>query len=445
MTGTPGPAGARRATRVSRTAARQAKRQRAKRRQQLIGAGVVVALLLGGATYAIVAGTRGGSAHRAGSVGTGGQSDTGLLSDADFLLEADGAKKISAGTWTVATTAEGSETPERSFSCQAQRFADPAGVRTWVRTFKNTTAKTSAVEYIELSADSAGAQRAYATIRGWLSTCTMPKQRLVGSFNADGIGDHGIVAVFAEPLTGVQQRFRVLAVAGTGPATMVFEYVAAGTSPPSTAGTLGAASDALKKLCEQTGTACPRTLELRPALIRTTTEPDGFLAPIDLPVMKTLEPWVGVDVPTVQQTPECNEVTGIKTKPKRAKNRAYVAPGSKAPTEFGIDTRVLEFGTPQEANAFLGAVKDKLDHCKGSNVKTKRVLSVSDRGGVTGQTWRVTSELINGKDLTYRVGVARAGQRVTYVLFLVLKDLDISDRAFADVVARAGQRSLYFK
>src|SRR6266508_3358253 len=227
MTGTPGPAGARRATRVSRTAARQAKRQRAKRRQQLIGAGVVVALLLGGATYAIVAGTRGGSAHRAGSVGTGGQTDTSLLSDADFLLEADGAKKISAGTWTVATTAEGSETPERSFSCQAQRFADPAGVRTWVR-----------------------------------------------------------------------QRFRVLAVAGTGPATMVFEYVAAGTSPPSTAGTVGAASDALKNLCEQTGTACPRSLELKPALIRTTTEPDGFLAPIDLPVMKTLEPWVGVDVPT---------------------------------------------------------------------------------------------------------------------------------------------------
>jgi hypothetical protein len=443
MTGTPGPTGARRATRVSRTAARQAKRERAKRRQQLIGAGVVVALLLGGATYAIVAGSRDGG--RAGSAAEGGRTDSNLLGDADFLLDTEGAKKISTGTWTVANTAEGSETPERSFSCQSQRFADPAGVRTWVRSFKNAAAKSSAVEYIELSNDSGGAQRAYSAIVGWLSTCAQPRQRLVASYNAAGLGDRGIVAVFAEPLTGLQQRYRVLTVAGTGPATMVFEYVLAGTKTPATSGTVGAASEALKKLCAQTRTACPRTLELKPALIRTTNDTaPGFLIPIDLPVMKTLGPWEGVPAPSNNQT-DCSEMTQPGIKPKRAKNQAYVVPDSKAPLEFGLDTKVLEFATPQQANAFVTAVRTKLDECKGSNLKTKRVLSVNQSGGITGQTWLFTAELPNGKDLNYRVGIARAGQRVTYALFLVLKDLDISDRAFADVVARAGQRSLYFK
>jgi hypothetical protein len=444
MTGTIGPAGGRRATRVSRTAARQAKRQRAKRRQQLIGAGLVIALLLGGATYAIVAGSR-DSARRAGSAGSAG-SDSGLLKDAGFLLEADGAQKMSAGAWTVTSTASDSETPDRSFGCQAQRFADPAGVRTWVRMFKNPTAKTAAVEYIELSGDADGAQRAYSTIVSWLSACTAPPQRLVASYNADGIADRGIVAVFAEPLKGqlLQQRYRVLTVASTGPATMVFEYVATGAAPPATAGTVGAASDALKKLCLETRTGCPRTLELKPELLLASSEPPGFLAPIDLPVMPALTPWVGVDMKTNQQT-DCNETVQSKSHPKRAKARTYVTPESSAPTEFGLDTKIYEFGTSAEANAYLTAVRGTLDKCKTSNLKTKRTLVVSDHGGVTGQTWKVTSELSNGKDLIYRVGVARAGQRVVYLLFLVIDKLDFTDRAFADVVARAGQRSLSFK
>jgi hypothetical protein len=41
--------------------------------------------------------------------------------------------------------------------------------------------------------------------------------------------------------------------------------------------------------------------------------------------------------------------------------------------------------------------------------------------------------------------MASNGTRAVYILFPVLKNLDISDNAFADVLVRAAERSAAFK
>jgi hypothetical protein len=161
---------------------------------------------------------------------------------------------------------------------------------------------------------------------------------------------------------------------------------------------------------------------------------------------KVKEPWVGVDAGTNPQT-DCGETNQPKAKPTRAKARTYLPVGAKVPTELGMDTKVFEFSSPPMATTFLSGLGSTIDKCKTShsNVSTRRAVAVSGEGGVTGQTWVVRIGLPNGDALTYRVGAARAGRRVTYLLFLSLKGLDITDQAFADVTARAAHRSFSFK
>lgn len=432
-------------------AAREARRKQAKRRQQLVGAGLVIALLVGGGAYVAIAGSGGdgGKAKEAGSANPNPSSDDqrgdgGMLADDSFLLDATGAKKLAAGTWTIAATAEGAKSPERSFSCQAQRFADSSGLRTWVRQFKNST--DTAVEYVELSSDGGAAQRAYGSVLSWLGSCVTPQQRLVGSWSANGLGDRAVVAVFAQPAGAGKARYRTLTVAGTGPATMVLEHQTTAAKPPAPKPAVNAAADALAKLCKQTRSTCPRSQVTTPALLPSTDEPAGFLSAIDLPIVaKVKEPWVGVEATT--KPTDCGETTGPKTKPKRSQARTYLPVGAKVPTEFGVDTRVLDFGTVQQAGIYISQFAGILDRCKTShsNVVTKRITKVGGEGGATGQTWTVKIGLDNGSTLTYRVGAARAGNRVAYVLFLSLKGLDVSDQDFAATVARAAHRALSFK
>jgi hypothetical protein len=454
MTRSTGPVGAHRAPRVSRAAARQARRKKARRRQQMVGAGLVIALLIGGGGYAAVAGSGDDAKEAADNAQTQpppdetkrDDNDPPVLADEAFLLDADGATQISNGAWTVTNTVEGSKAPERSFTCQAQRFADPAGVRTWVRQFKSGSAQT-AVQYVELSSDNGGAQRAYSTILGWLSSCVTPKQRLLASYNADGLGERGAVAVFEQPIGRGQERYRTLAVASSGAATMVFEYVALAESQPRTAGTVGAAGAALKRMCAETGSACPHTLELKPSLLTASGEPAGFMTPIDLPVMAAInQPWVGVDS-TVNRGSGCEEINLTVAKSRKARARQYVAPEAKVPAEFGFDTMVAEFAGPTAAQAFISTVTSKVDKCATtqSNAKVKRTKPVRFRGGISGQTWRVVYDLGAAGSITYRIGIARAGQRAIHVAFPVLKNLDISDETFAAIVARAAQRSFYFR
>lgn len=435
-----------RAERTSRAAVRQARRKRTRRRQQLFGIAVVVALLIGGGAYVVWAGSRnnGGPAAQAG----GGQTqrgDTSMLAKDTFLLDADGAKKMSDGSWQVSATNEGVQVPERSFTCQAQRFADPAGLRTWVRQFKN--GDSTATEYVELSADGGAAGKAYDTVINWLATCVTPQQRLVTSYTADGLGDRGTVAVFAQPVGGGNERYRTLTVTGTGPATMVLEYITTAPSTPAPTGTVAAGTDAMTRLCAETKSTCPHSQVLTPSLLPAVGEPAGFMTAIDLPVLsKVKEPWVGVDAGTNPQT-DCGETNQPKAKPARSEARTYLPVGAKVPTEFGMDTKIFEFSSAKVATQFLTGMRTTMARCNAShsNVTTRKATAVGGEAGVTGQTWAVRIGLANGSTLTYRVGAAQAGKRVTYLLFLSLKGLDVTDQEFASTVARAASRSMSYK
>ncbi|TCM46712.1 hypothetical protein [Kribbella sp. VKM Ac-2568] len=431
----------------SRAAAREARRQQARRRNQLIGAGVAVLVLVGGGGIAAVNAFGGdGSAGEAKSSGgddkSGGASK--MLSDAKVLLDGPAAKPLSAtGVWTVAGTADGSSAPDRSFVCQSQRFADPAGIRTWVRNFKNATTKDTAVQYLEVSNDAAAAGKAYTTILGWLSQCATPQYRLISSYSTTGLGDKGVVAVFGQPGEKIN-KYRTVSVSTAGQTTMVMEHDSTGKVAPKPYGVMGAASAGLKRICAEaectTGTPAARVALLP------TSEPAGFMAPIDLPILDSIDtPWVSA-ASTTRNGTGCEKIDLKKARAAKYKSQTYVAPDAKVPTEFGLDTMVAKFATPVATSTFVTGIRKNVDNCKkttsNATVKATGTLALPS---IKGESWRASYDTGGGKIFTYRIGIAATGDRAVYILYPVLKNLDISDTAFNEVLVRAAERSATFK
>lgn len=442
--------GSHRAPRGGRAAAREARRRQARRRNRLLAAGAALLVLVGGGGYVALAAAGGGDSPGNAKAGAPddkpSQVNSTVLTDTKGLLDGASAKTLtSAGTWTIASTADGSSASDHSFVCQPQRFADPAGIRTWVRNFRNPTTKDTAVQFVEVSNDSTAADKAYSTVIGWLSKCSTPQVRLVASYATTGLGERGMVAVFGQPTGNSTNRYRTVSVTTAGPATMVLEYDSTGGTPPTPAGILATAGTGLKRICAQTGTSCTKTPTAAPSLLPT-AEPPGFMAPIDLPVLRSIDkPWVSVASGTRSGT-GCEKLDPKKAKATKFKFQTYVVPDAPVPTEFGMDTMVARFSSSGSATAFLSGLRKNMDGC----AKTYSTATVKKTGAVSlstikGQTWRASYDTGGGKIVTYRIGVAAAGKQAVYILYPVLKNLDISNSAFVEILNRAAERSAAFK
>jgi hypothetical protein len=433
-----------------RAAAREARRQQSRRRNQIIGAGAAAVLVLGGGGFAALNAFGGDDSpgdSKSSPDSTNGGGDKNALADAKVLIDGPAAKPLTAsGSWAIATTADGSSAPDKSFICQAQRFADPAGVRTWVRTFKNATTKDTAVQYVEVSNDTAAAGKSYTTITGWLSQCSTPQVRLVASYTTEGLGERGVIAVYGQPTGTKTSKYRTVSVTTAGQATMVFEHDTTGGTPPKPDGVLATASAGLKRICAETGADCGSgTLQATSGLLPT-LESAGFMAPIDLPVLSSVEkPWVSVDG-EVRSGTLCEKIDLKKAKATKYKTQTYVVPDAQVPTEFGMDATVAKFASPAASAAFVAQIRKNVDGCsKTTSTATVKSTGSISLGAVKGEAWKATYDTGGGKVFTFRIGIAGSGDRAVYLLYPVLKSLDITDSVFTDILGRAADRSATFK
>jgi hypothetical protein len=428
-----------------RAAAREARRQKARKRNQTIAAGVAVVLLVGGGGVAAL-NAFGGDESPSSSTSTSDDksNESNVLADAKVLLDGATTKPLGAtGAWAITQTADGSTAPERAFVCQSQRFADPAGLRTWVRTFQNSVTKNTAVQYVEVSNDANAASKAYSSIVGWLGQCSTPQIRLTNSYVTTGVGQRGVIAVFGQP-SGDKTKYKTIAVSVAGQATMVLEHDTTASTPPKPEPVLAAAAAGVKRICAQTG-GCGTGAPLAKPSLLPSTEPAGFMAPVDLPVLDDIDkPWVSATAQVGSGT-GCEKLNFSKAKATKFKAQTYVAPEAKVPTEFGLDDTVAKFATPAAAADFVSQIRKNVDGCEKnvSNAKVKSTGSVST-ASIKGESWRATYDIVGGKTFTYRIGIATAGSRAVYVVFPVLKGLDISDTAFNETLTRAAERSVTF-
>ncbi|HEY4570594.1 MAG TPA: hypothetical protein VIH10_14050 [Kribbella sp.] len=431
-----------------RAAAREARRQKARKRNQTIAAGAAVVILVGGGGVAAL-NAFGGDKTPGPKVGSGPADDkpseSNVLADDKSLLDAASAKTFGAtGAWTVAKTADGGSAPDSVFVCQTQRFADPSGLRTWVRTFQNATTKDTAVQYIEVSNDKATASKTYTSVVRWLSQCSVAQTRLISSYVTTGVGERGVLAVFSQP-AGAKTKYKTVAVTLAGQATMVVEHDTLASKPPGPAAVLTTAQAAAKKICGQSGGCGSGAPVAKPALLPNLDAP-GFMAPADLPVLDEIKkPWVSA--PAAKSSGgTCEKIDFKKAKAANYSTLTYVTPEAQVPTEFGLDDTVARFGTQAAAASFVSQIRKNVDGCEKtvSNAKVESTGALKT-STVTGESWKASYDTGDGKKFVYRIGIAGSGSRAVYLLFPVLKGLDISDAAFNETLARAADRSATFQ
>jgi hypothetical protein len=173
------------------------------------------------------------------------------------------------------------------------------------------------------------------------------------------------------------------------------------------------------------------------------------MAPIDLPVLPTVDkPWVSASTTstTTKSGTGCEKIDLKKSKSTKNKSLTYVTPDATVPPEFGLDALVAEFANPAAANAFVTGTRSNVDGCaKTNSVATVKTTGALSSGNIKGETWRVAYDTGGGKIFTYRIGLASNGPRAVYLVYPVLKNLDISNTAFAEVVTRAAERSAAYK
>ncbi len=372
-------------------------------------------------------------------------TNSDVLADDKALLDAAGAKTLGAtGTWAVTKTADGDSAPDSAFACQSQRFADPSGLRTWVRILQNSATKDTAVQYVDVSNDKATAAKTYTTVVHWLSQCTTPQTRLAAGYVTTGVGERGVVAVFGQ-VPGAKTKYKTVAVTLVGQATMVVEHDTMAATPPRPDTVLATASAAAKKICAQTGGCATGAPIAQPALLPNTDNP-GFMASVDLPLLDEIDkPWVSA-VATTGKGTGCERFDLKKAKAAKYGTVTYVTPEAKVPTEFGFDDTVAKFATAAAASSFVSQVKKNVDACEKdvSNAKVESTGTVKTNT-ITGKSWKATYDTGDGKKFVYRIGIAGSGNRAVYVLFPVLKELDLTDAAFNETLARAADRSATYK
>ncbi|MFK4088584.1 hypothetical protein ACI2LF_31005 [Kribbella sp. NPDC020789] len=433
-----------------RAAAREARRQKARKRNQTIAAGVAVVVLVGGGGIAALNafGGDGSSGDPKGGKGPGDDkpSDSKVLADDTALLDAAGAKTLGGtGSWAVSKTADGAAAEDHEFVCQSQRFADPSGLRTWVRKFANATTKESAVQFVEVSNDPAAAEKSYKTIVGWFSQCPAEKRtRLNTSYTLSGMGDKGWIVVYGQA-TGPKTRYRSVSVTLAGQATLVVEHDTDGVTPPKPDAVLNATAAALQKICPQTG-GCGSGTPAAKASLLPTSEPPGFMAPAEMPIIAAVDkPWVSTPGRAGNNT-QCDLTDPKKAKATKFSTQTYLAPGAKVPTEFGLDDTVARFSSANAAASYVALVRKNVDGCQ-KRVSIARVTASGtlSTGGVKGKAWEASLEVGKGKRAKFRIGIAASGNTAVYLLFPVLPDLDVSDSAFLDTLRRATERSVTYK
>lgn len=459
------------ARRVTLPRATTVHRDGARRRRMHVVASAALAVLVALAAGVVVVG-RPGTASTAASVvgtladpGSGGSSakatdgaasrsagaptpSAGSLGPA-LLLTADQLDRGTTGShWTVRGTSDNLHGSGFQTACQEDRFADPHGVATLVRTFATTRGpRATAVQRIELSRDVPAAVRAYHTVIGWYAGCTRTRTQLLATYDVTGVGDAATALLLRLP--GRHGKAYVVGVARSGAVTTSTVLQTRRRVPVRALGK--ELSLAVQNLCHTAGArgcAVARPA-LRPTLPPPSGDQPGMLAAVDLPFVSHLhQAWVGTSpspARTNMAATPCDHSDFRRLGASQATTRTFLVPQARLPERFGLTETSGTFPGPDGATRAMHAVEQRLAKCSradlGATVHHATVVGHS-RGGSSYALWRVDVEIAPQRTVGYWMGVARVGRYLAQVTFSPVPGKDIDAATFRALVERARDRLL---
>ncbi len=327
--------------------------------------------------------------------------------------------------WRVKRTGDNSEGSGRVLPCQQQRYADPDGLDTMVRTFTTSPRKgepsASAVQFAELSDTTRASKQAWNRALQWYAACVLPRTQLISTHEVSGIGDRATLfhlRGWKEPATTY-----VVGVARTGQILTIVSSETTGDAEPDLSDAAGFLAASVNGLCTATpNVRCaddPEVQEIAPLPVRAMP---GLLVEADLPRVNGVDhAWVGTPPRQARSNAAatgCDRADFSQQGVTGAMTRTFVIPRADLSEAFGLTQTV---GTMTEARAkeFVKTVRTRMASCeeRDPGAEVEQLDSASDAR--TDRTiWRVTSELSDNESVTYLMAITRDGNRVGQVGFL---------------------------
>ncbi|MDT7798632.1 MAG: hypothetical protein QOI78_2065, partial [Actinomycetota bacterium] len=365
-----------------------------------------------------------------------------------MLLGTDGLQSLGNPLrWTVDSTSDNTTGNGINSFCQAARFADPQGLRTYVRRFQFTGRPTrTASQTIELSRTVRQARAGYATALKWFAGCQQARVQLLTSYGVDRLGDEGAILKFRA--TGKTLRSYAVALARTGHITTWTAITTMGSRNPETGKLLESITGAVRRVCaSRVAGTCPLTPVVTENAPPPSGEQEGMLAVADLPPIGTIaKPWVGTRAGPATDNPAattCDRADFVAAGASRSLSRTFLIPGANTPARFGLSETWGRFGSTTQAKAFMQQVRGRMDGCEkkdpGAKVSDRAEQLRGPRGSVW-TMWRLESDISDKRTIAYWMGIARVGPNVAQVGFVPGDTFDVDAAAFRALVVRARDR-----
>ena len=367
-----------------------------------------------------------------------------LLTGDELALLVDGRE------WQDGRTGDNRQGSGKVTPCQQQRYADPDGVATMVRTFTSSPRKgepeVSAVQYAELSRTTRASKRAWQAALQWYAGCVTPRMQLLGTHAVSGIGDDAHLfhlRSWKDPATTY-----VVGVAHTGQILTVTSTRTVGDAAPDLQDAAAFLAASINGLCTATPNArCasdPEVRAIRP--VRVGAVP-GLVIEADLPQVSEVDrPWVGTPPLQARTNPAatgCDRADFTQKSVSHAMTRTFVIPRAGLPEAFGLTETVGTLSTPA-ARTFVQTVRDRMASCENRDLGAEvEQLETFREGDTELAVWRVTSELTDKQTVTYLMGIARVGTAIGQVGFVPAPGVFMEASEFTALVRRAGDRLGY--
>ena len=409
-------------------------------------------LLVGTVAAATVALTAGAVAYEPdrGSASTGPAPSPSAApaaktpSSGDLLDAAQIGRLAGPQPWRVTRTDNNTAGSGLNSLCQQDRFADPRGYATLVRTFEAAgDPHRTAVQTVEMSRSARSAERGYRTALGWYAGCRAARVQVLRSHRVAGVGDQADVLtlrIWTRPVRTV-----TVALARTGRLTTSTVSTTEGPAPA-----VGAVSSTLAEsvvsLCHPgLAGACVHHASARAVPPPPSGAEPGILAVADLPPAGAVDrPWVGTRPTRPRRNPSattCDRADFAGA--TRVRARTYLIPRASLPARFGLSETYGVFRTPRAAAAFLAKVRGTVAGCAkrdlatevGAEQRTARRSPQLDQSH-----WDLTTKVSAREKVRFHLGFVRVGDKVAQLTFSPTPGDDMPENSFGALLTRAGDR-----
>ncbi|MDQ6641604.1 MAG: hypothetical protein M3Y66_03815, partial [Actinomycetota bacterium] len=367
-----------------------------------------------------------------------------------MLLPTDGLRPLGKPrSWHVLSTSDNTTGTGINTDCQGARFADPHGLRAFVRTFRMSGSESrTATQTIELSRTVSQSHQAFRTAVGWFAGCKQAGLQLLSSYDVRQLGDEAMVLKYRAQ--GARLNSFAVGVVRTGHINTWTAVVTRGARNPDARQLADSLSNSLARLCSSKAAgACARRPVLRENPPPPSGEQPGMLAVADLPPVGAInKPWAGTGathVPTNPASTTCDRADFASAGAPGALTRTYLIPGSVTPARFGLTETTGQFPGVGQAKAFVASVRDRMDSCEKKNpgakitARAEKAVALRDSSWYL---WRLVSDVSDKRKIVYWMGISRVGSQVAQIGFVPGDGAkqDIDARTFEDLVKRGRDR-----